>query len=184
MVKTVPMAKPAMYSQAIDSQPSHQASGMLATISASIDSPATYTGSLRTRSSHTPDGSENSTKGAISIALSRPICVGVACSSTAAVSGSASIVTWPPKELIRIELHSRRYTASRSRSFGGRLRWRRQRECQALRVAMVFSLHSSSWARPAVEAGGTAKAPARRGRRVPPRSQRNSRLRCRRLRGR
>ena len=67
-----------------------------------------YTGSLRTRSSHTPAGSENSTKGTISIAVSTPICVGVACSSTAAVSGSASIVTWPPKELMRIEVHRRR----------------------------------------------------------------------------
>jgi hypothetical protein len=63
---------------------------------------------LRTRSSQTPEGSESSTKGRISIAVSRPICVGVACSSTAAVSGSASIVIWPPKELIRIEVHRRR----------------------------------------------------------------------------
>ena len=38
----------------------------------------------------------------------RPSASGVACSSTAAVSGSASMVTWPPSELIRIELHRRR----------------------------------------------------------------------------
>jgi hypothetical protein len=42
------------------------------------------------------------------MAVSRPICVGVACSSTAAVSGSASIITWLPKELVRMELHRRR----------------------------------------------------------------------------
>ena len=90
------------------SQPIHHASGTLATTRASVASPTMYTGSLRTRSSHTPEGSENSTKGTISIAVSRPICVGEACSSSAAVSGSASRVTWPPKELIRIELHKRR----------------------------------------------------------------------------
>jgi hypothetical protein len=31
------------------------------------------------------------------MAVNMPICVGVACSSTAAVSGSASIITWLPK---------------------------------------------------------------------------------------
>ena len=44
----------------------------------------------------------------ISAAVNKPICVGVACSSTAAVSGSASIMTWLPNELVRIELHRRR----------------------------------------------------------------------------
>jgi hypothetical protein len=34
--------------------------------------------------------------------------VGVAFSSTAAVSGSASIMIWLPKLAVRIELHSRR----------------------------------------------------------------------------
>ena len=71
-------------------------------------SPAMYTGSLRTRSSHTPEGSENSTKGRISSAVSQPICVGEAPSSRAAVSGSASMVTWPPTEAIRMELNRRR----------------------------------------------------------------------------
>ena len=46
--------------------------------------------------------------GESSMAVSKPICVGVACSNTAAVSGSASIITWLPKELVRMELHSRR----------------------------------------------------------------------------
>ena len=40
--------------------------------------------------------------------VSRPICVGLACSSSTAVSGSASIVTCPPNELIRIDVHRRR----------------------------------------------------------------------------
>ena len=73
-----------------------------------LSSPTTYTGSFFTRSSQTPVGSENSTKGAISIAVSRPICVGLACSSTAAVRGSASIVTWPPSELMTIDVQRRR----------------------------------------------------------------------------
>jgi hypothetical protein len=62
---------------------------------------------LRTRSSHTPAGSDSSRKGDSSIAVSVPICVGVAFSSTAAVSGSASSITCPPKELVRIDSHSR-----------------------------------------------------------------------------
>ena len=33
---------------------------------------------------------------------------GVACSSMTAVSGKASIVTWPPSDEIRIDVHSRR----------------------------------------------------------------------------
>ena len=90
------------------SEPSHQATGTVATAQEIDSSPTTYTGSLRTRSSHTPVGSENSTNGTISIAVRRPICVGEACSSTAAVSGSASSVTWPPNEEIRIEVHRRR----------------------------------------------------------------------------
>ncbi len=71
------------------------------------------------RSSQTPAGSENSTNGRISTALSKPICVGLACRSTAAVSGSASIVTWPPNELMRIDVHRRRYARSRNRSLAG-----------------------------------------------------------------
>ena len=92
----------------IDSQPAHHASGTLATKSASSASPQMYTGSLRTRSSQTPAGNENSTNGTTSIAVSTPICVGVACSSTAAVSGSASIVTCAPNELMKIDVQRRR----------------------------------------------------------------------------
>ena len=36
------------------------------------------------------------------------------------MSGSASIVTWLPNELTRIDSHSRRYSGSRSRSSAGR----------------------------------------------------------------
>ena len=107
-VCTVPMTKPTTYSQGMASQPSHQATGTLMAHSATLTSPTTYTGSLRTRSSHTPEGRLNSRKGSSSIAVSSPICVGVACSSTAAVSGSASIITWLPKLAVRMEANSRR----------------------------------------------------------------------------
>jgi hypothetical protein len=53
------------------------------------------------------------------MAVSRPICSGVAFSSTAAVSGSASIITWLPKLAVRMEPNRRAYEGSRSRSPGG-----------------------------------------------------------------
>jgi hypothetical protein len=77
----------------MESQPSHQLKGTVATVTATEISPTTYTGSLRTRSNQTPTGSENMMKGAISMAVSKPICVGDACSNTAAASGNASSVT-------------------------------------------------------------------------------------------
>jgi hypothetical protein len=43
-----------------------------------------------------------------SIAVKNPICVGEACISTAAVSGMANSVTWPPKEEISIDVQSLR----------------------------------------------------------------------------
>ena len=107
-VLTMPMTNATTYSHVMDSWCIHHASGMLAAPSASVISPAMYTGSLRTRSSHTPDGSENSTKGSSSMVVSAPICVGVACSSTAAVSGSASIMICAPNELVSTEVHRRR----------------------------------------------------------------------------
>jgi hypothetical protein len=108
VVFTTPIKNPTMYSQGIDSQPSHQATGTVVTPTAIDSSPMMYTGNFRTRSSHTPVGSENNTNGMTSIAVNWPICVGAACISTAAVSGSASRVTCPPKEEIRIDVHSRR----------------------------------------------------------------------------
>ena len=61
VVLTAPITKATKYSQPIDSQPSHQAIGTVATVSAIDSSPTTYTGSFRTRSSQTPLGSESST---------------------------------------------------------------------------------------------------------------------------
>ena len=72
------------------------------------NSPTTYTGNFRTRSSHTPAGKENRTKGTISIAVNKPIWVGAARINTAAVSGIASSVTWPPNADIKIDVHRRR----------------------------------------------------------------------------
>ena len=108
VVLTAPIMKATTYSQLIDNPPSHQASGTEATATEMDSSPSTYTGSLRTRSSQTPEGSENSAKGTISAADRKPICVGDACSNTAADNGSASSVTWPPNEEIRMEIHNRR----------------------------------------------------------------------------
>ena len=122
VVAIVPMTKPTPYTHPFDNQPSHQPTGTLATTTASAVSPITQTGSLRTRSSQTPEGSENSTKGSTSIAVKRPICVGLACIRMAAASGSASIVTCPPSKLIRIEVHSRRSVRSCSRSPAGSAR--------------------------------------------------------------
>ena len=92
----------------IDKKPSPQATGTDTRTSAMIASPATYTGNFRTRSSQTPEGSDSNTNGRISIAVSKPICDGVAASNTAAVNGKASIVIWLPSELMSMEIHSRR----------------------------------------------------------------------------
>ena len=107
-VDTVPSMKPTTYNQVMFNQPAQAATGTLATATAMLSSPAMYTGSLRTRSSHTPPGSENSTNGTISTAVNKPICAGEAFSSTAAVSGRASKVICPPKELHSTDNHSRR----------------------------------------------------------------------------
>src|SRR5271163_2982733 len=63
VVFTAPIKNPTKYSQCIDSRPNHHATGTVATASEIDSSPTTYTGNLRTRSSHTPVGSENSTNG-------------------------------------------------------------------------------------------------------------------------
>ncbi len=108
VVFTAPIRNATKYSQDMESHPSHQAIGTVATPRAIDSSPTTYTGSFLTRSSTTPVGSENKAKGTISIAVRRPICVGAACMSTAAVSGMASKVTCPPNEEIRMEVQSLR----------------------------------------------------------------------------
>ena len=57
-------------------------------------------GSLRTRSISTPACRLTSANGSVSSATSTPICHGVACSSTAAVSGSARFVICAPNDVI------------------------------------------------------------------------------------
>src|SRR5580704_3628046 len=54
VVFTAPIKKPTQYSQCIDNQPNHHATGTVATAHAIDNSPTTYTGNFRTRSSHTP----------------------------------------------------------------------------------------------------------------------------------
>src|SRR5258708_4051175 len=105
---TAPITNATTQSQGLESHPSHQAIGTVATPRAIDNSPKIYTGSFLTRSNTTPVGNENSAKGMISIAVKSPICVGAACMSTAAVNGMASRVTWPPNEEISIEVQSLR----------------------------------------------------------------------------
>ena len=112
------MMKPTRYSHGMPNTPSHHISGTVSTAMASTNSPPMTTGSLRTRSSHTPAGSENNANGSTSAAVSRPICIGDACSSNAAVSGNANKVTWPPSELISTDSQRRRYSASHNTSSG------------------------------------------------------------------
>ena len=70
-------------------------------------------GSLRTRSSSTPACSETSANGSVSSATRTPICIGVACSSTAAVSGSARLVICAPNDVIVSDVHSCRKSGER-----------------------------------------------------------------------
>src|SRR3981189_2389879 len=69
VVFTAPIRKPTTYSQRTDSQPNHQAAGAGATANAIDSAPTPYTGNLRTRSSQTPVGKENSANGTSSIAV-------------------------------------------------------------------------------------------------------------------
>ena len=68
----------------------------------------TYTGNFRTRSSHTPAGSDSNANGASSNAIKNPICVGVALSNVAAVNGNANMVICAPKWVITTEAKMRR----------------------------------------------------------------------------
>ena len=72
-------------------------------------------GSLRTRSSSTPACSDTSANGSVSSATRMPICSGVACSSSAAVNGSARLVICAPNDVIVSDSHSRRKSGSRHR---------------------------------------------------------------------
>ncbi len=70
-------------------------------------------GSLRTRSSSTPACSDTSANGSVSRATRMPICNGVACSSSAAVSGSARLVICAPNAVTVSEIQSFRKSGER-----------------------------------------------------------------------
>ena len=71
--------------------------------------------SLRIRSINTPACRLTSANGKVSSATSTPICIGVADSSTAAVSGSARFVTCAPNDVTVIDVHTFTNSASRHR---------------------------------------------------------------------
>ena len=105
---TQPSTTPTTYNHVIDNTPVHAAIGTVMSANANADSPTTYTGNLRTRSSHTPAGNESNTNGANSNAIKNPICVGEALSTVAAVSGNASMVICAPKWVMTTEAKMRR----------------------------------------------------------------------------
>src|SRR3954468_23019886 len=74
-------------------------------------------GSLGARSTSTPTKRPKSAKGTDSSAVSTPISKGVASRSSAAVSGSARKVIWPPKCVIVSEVHNRTKSALRHNPF-------------------------------------------------------------------
>ena len=135
VVFTAPITKPTRYSQSIDSQPSHHAKrhgrhgerdrhladDVHRQLAHPIEPHARRQGEQRER--HDLRGGQ------------RPICVGEACSSTAADSGSASSVTWPPNEEMRMEVHKRRYVAIAQQIGGTELerleppKWREGTHC-------------------------------------------------------
>src|SRR4051812_24234683 len=74
-------------------------------------------GSFGARSTSTPTKRPKSAKGTDSSAVSTPISNGVASRSSAAVSGSARKVIWPPKCVIVSEVHNRTKSALRHNPF-------------------------------------------------------------------
>src|SRR5207248_2593990 len=77
----------------------------------------TMIGSLGARSTSTPTNRPKSANGIDSSAVSTPISNGVAFRSSAAVSGSARKVIWPPKCVIVSEVHNRTKSALRHNPF-------------------------------------------------------------------
>ena len=63
-------------------------------------------GNLRTRSSSTPACKDTSANGSVSSATRMPICNGVACKSSAAVSGSARLVICAPNAVTVSDVQS------------------------------------------------------------------------------
>ena len=93
-------------------------------------------GSLRTRSSSTPACRLTSAKGSVSSATRIPICIGVALSSNAAVSGNARLVICAPKDVIVSEAHSFRKSAESHRP-------RKRRRSSFLIGSVLFMAFSS-----------------------------------------
>ena len=104
-------------------------------------------GSLRTRSSSTPACSDTSANGSVSSATRMPICSGVACSSSAAVSGSARLVICAPNAVTVSDSHSRRKSGSRHRP--RRLRRAVRASCSKNFIGAAFcradNAHGTGW---------------------------------------
>ena len=138
-------------------------------------SAAMMIGSLRTRSSSTPACSDTSANGSVSSATRMPICSGVACSSSAAVSGSARLVICAPNDVIVSDSHSRRKSGSRHRP----RKLRRSSACDALE-----ELHRASFCRtttraaPADATGGSFENGGMTRCRIPAGTRRTSAREC------
>ena len=76
--------------------------------------------SFEPRSIHTPANNPSSPNGSTSSATSTPICQGLACSSSAAVSGKARLVICDPKVVIVNDPHNLRKSALRNSPGAGR----------------------------------------------------------------
>src|ERR1051326_1021766 len=113
MTAPVPIRKPTTYSTPIESQPAHAQIGTTSSASARPMSDQTMIGSFGARSISTPAKRPKSANGIDSSAVSTPISKGVAFKSSAAVSGSARKVIWPPKCVIVSEVHNRTKSALR-----------------------------------------------------------------------
>src|SRR5487761_2487317 len=90
------------------SQPPHAQTGTVSNASPRPASAQMMMGSFGSRSTITPANSPNSVNGSASSATSTPISNGEACRTSAAVSGSASVVIWEPKCVIVSEPHNLR----------------------------------------------------------------------------
>ena len=111
----MPQTNPTANSISIDSTPPYAAAGIASSASPRPQLAAITIGSLRTRSISTPACRLTSANGSVSSATRMPICIGVADSITAAVSGSARLVICAPKAVIVIDDHSFMNSGSRQR---------------------------------------------------------------------
>jgi hypothetical protein len=106
-----PQKKPTTNRSSIDSHPVNAAIGISASATPRPTSAAMMIGSFRQRSSRTPACSDTSANGSVSSATSTPICIGVADSISAAVSGNARLVICAPNDEIVSDPHIRRKSA-------------------------------------------------------------------------